>query len=55
MDHAGTRLDGSLHAMRGVIVFSVAEGVARRARFYLEPLDEGVAGVDDAVHDQVVR
>ena len=51
----GTRADGSAHHMRGVIVFSVRDGVANRARFYLEPVDATAATVDDAVRAQVVR
>ena len=35
--------------MRGVIVFGTAEGRAAWARFYLEPVDPGTDGVDDAV------
>jgi hypothetical protein len=33
----------------------VGDDVARWARFYLEPVDENVATVDDAVREQVVR
>lgn len=51
----GTRRDGSTHHMRGVIVFGVGDGVARWARFYLEPVDDESGTVDDAVHQQVVR
>jgi ketosteroid isomerase-like protein len=51
----GTRRDGSGHHMRGVVVFGVRDGLASWARFYLEPVDDGVATVDDAVRDQVVR
>jgi ketosteroid isomerase-like protein len=51
----GTRHDGTPHHMRGVVVFGVGGGVARWARFYLEPVDEGAGGVDDAVREQVVR
>lgn len=36
---AGTRRDGAAHLMRGVIIFEVADGVIRAARFYLEPVD----------------
>ena len=42
------------HQMRGVIVFGVRDGVARWARFYLEPVDEDAGTVDDAVREQVV-
>ncbi len=45
----------SAHQMRGVIVFRVFEGLAQRARFYLEPVDEDASSVDDAVREQVVR
>jgi len=51
----GTRLDQSAQCMRGVIVFEVAGGAATRARFFLEPVDEGTGTVDDAVAEQVVR
>ena len=51
----GTRRDGTAHHMRGVVVFGDDGGVARWARFYLEPVDEGAGGVDDAVREQVVR
>lgn len=50
---SGTRLDGSRHLMRGVIIFSVQEGRATWARFYLEPVDEASTSVDDAVSAQV--
>jgi ketosteroid isomerase-like protein len=51
----GTRRDGTTHHMRGVVVFGVRDGVARRARFFLEPVDEGADTVNDAVREQVVR
>jgi ketosteroid isomerase-like protein len=51
----GTRPDGSPHHMAGVIVFDVADGVAREARFFLEPVDASERSVDDAIRDQVVR
>lgn len=51
----GTRRDGTAHRMRGVIVFGVRDGVASWARFYLEPVDDDAATVDDAVREQVVR
>ena len=46
----GTRLDGELHEMRGVIVFDVAGELVQAARFYLEPLERESGTVDDAVH-----
>lgn len=51
----GTRRDGTAHHMRGVIVLDIGDGVARRAQFYLEPVDGGTSTVDDAVRDQVVQ
>jgi ketosteroid isomerase-like protein len=51
----GTRRDGTAHLMRGCIIFGVAGGLIRWARFYLEPVDESDATVDVAVRDQVVR
>jgi ketosteroid isomerase-like protein len=51
----GTRRDGTAHLMRGVVVFSVSNGVIRSAHFYLEPVDTGDATVNDAVRQQVVR
>ena len=45
----GTRRDGSPHLMRGVILFTVANGRASLARFYLEPVESGGGNVDDAV------
>ena len=51
----GTRRDGTTHHMRGVVVFRVRDGVAHRARFFLEPVDEGTGTVNDAVRAQVVR
>ena len=53
-EHRGTRRDGSLHHMRGVVILEVDDGRARRARFYLEPVDEASGGVDEAVRRQVV-
>lgn len=54
-DMRGTRRDGSAHHMAGVIVFEVVGDAARRASFFLEPVDESSASVDDAVRDQVLR
>ena len=51
----GTRRDGTAHRMAGVIVFEVADGLAHRATFFLEPVDEGPGTVDDAVRTEVVR
>jgi ketosteroid isomerase-like protein len=52
-EHRGTRPDGTTHLMRGVIIFTVGDGVITSARFFLEPVDEGDTGVDAAVLRQV--
>jgi ketosteroid isomerase-like protein len=46
----GTRRDGAEHHMRGVVMFTVNDGQATAARFYLEPLDTGDGDVNAAVH-----
>jgi ketosteroid isomerase-like protein len=46
---SGRRRDGARHLMRGVIVFTVADGRASRAQFYLEPVDAGAGDVNAAV------
>ncbi len=51
----GKRRDGRSHWMRGIIVFAVTDDAIRSARFYLEPVDEGEATVDDTIREQVVR
>jgi ketosteroid isomerase-like protein len=53
-EHRGTRPDGSPHLMRGVVIFGVEQGCAAWARFYLEPVQQGKGGVDDAVRRQVL-
>jgi ketosteroid isomerase-like protein len=53
-EHRGTRADGSAHLMRGVIMFTVADGRIARARFYMEPVEGDAGAVDDAVRRQVV-
>jgi ketosteroid isomerase-like protein len=45
----GTRRDGEPHLMRGVIIFGVDGDQASWARFYLEPVEPGEDGVDEAV------
>ena len=49
----GTRRDGSPHLMRGVIVFGVEGGRASWARFYLEPVLDDGADVNQAVRSAV--
>lgn len=52
-EHRGTRRDGSAHVMRGVVIFGVQGGLVSWARFYLEPVQGGSGGVDEAVRSQV--
>lgn len=42
----GTRLDGSLLQLRGVVVFVVDDRTIRSARFYLEPVEHDSGDVD---------
>src|SRR6266480_5622118 len=50
---SGTRRDGTMHQMAGVILFGVRDGSFSWARFYLEPVQTGGAGVDAAVRRHV--
>jgi hypothetical protein len=52
-EHRGTRRDGTAHLMRGVIIFGVEHDAIAWARFYLEPVEDGGGGVDQAVRAQV--
>jgi len=52
-EHRGTRRDGSVHMMRGVVIFGVAKGLLTWARFYLEPVQQGGENIDAAVRRQV--
>jgi len=45
----GTRRDGVPHLMRGILVFTVRDGLAVRLRFFLEPVDEAPVDADGAV------
>jgi ketosteroid isomerase-like protein len=49
----GTRRDGSPHLMRGVIIFRVRDGEFSSARFYVEPVEQGGVGVDEAIRQTV--
>ena len=46
----GTRRDGAEHHLCGVVIFTVVDGRATAARFYLEPLDTGDGDVNAAVN-----
>ena len=50
---SGARHDGSRHLLAGVIIFVVEQNLIQRARFYLEPVDDGPMNADDAVRAQV--
>jgi len=52
-DMTGTRRDGAAAHMAGVIVFGVRDGLFSWARFYLEPVHAGGAGVNQAVRQHV--
>lgn len=45
----GTRRDGSAHAMRGVVIFTINGDHIRSARFYLEPRDDSPRDVNAAI------
>jgi ketosteroid isomerase-like protein len=49
----GSRPDGSLHLMRGVVIFGVDQDQAAWARFYLEPVQLDSTSVDEAVRGQI--
>ena len=51
----GTRVDGSDHLMRGVSIFEVGGDAFTSVRFYLEPVERGGVGVDEAVKMAVGR
>lgn len=46
---SGNRRDGQAVLLRGVVIFDVAGGLAQRARFYVEPVEESSGDVDTAV------
>jgi hypothetical protein len=47
----GTHEDGSLLDMAGVVVFGVRDDRVAWARLYVEPVEQGGAGIDAAVRD----
>jgi ketosteroid isomerase-like protein len=52
---SGNRAQGGAHLMRGVTVMGIAVDEIRWIRFYLEPVEQGGAGVDRAVQQAVGR
>lgn len=51
----GRLLDASRHLVRGVTIFGVQEGRFAWVRFYLEPVEEEGAGIDEAIREQLGR
>jgi ketosteroid isomerase-like protein len=49
----GTRRDGTVHQMAGVVLFGVRDGRFSWARFYLEPVQAAGADVNAAVRQHV--
>ena len=47
----GTQADGSRLDMAGAVVLGVRDGLAAWARLYVEPVEQGGAGIDAAVQD----
>ncbi|MDR7191277.1 ketosteroid isomerase-like protein [Microbacterium sp. BE35] len=47
----GHHIDGSVFAMRGVVILSVRNGLIARMRLYVEPVDWGEGDIDAAVRD----
>lgn len=47
----GTRLDGAPVLMRGVMIFTVSDGLLAGVRFYMEPVDENGDDVDAAIEE----
>jgi hypothetical protein len=50
---AGTRRDGTVHQLAGVILFGVRDGRFAWARFYLEPVQADGADVNATVRQHV--
>jgi ketosteroid isomerase-like protein len=48
-DWAGTRADGVAYHMRGVVIMGLRDRRIAWARLYMEPVEEGGAGIDAAV------
>lgn len=48
-DWRGTRRDGTAHRMRGVTILRLKTSRVVSVRFYMEPVEEGGIGPDDAV------
>jgi ketosteroid isomerase-like protein len=51
VDWHGHHVDGSAFAMRGVIVATVRDDRIAAARLYVEPVEAGPEGIDEAVQE----
>jgi hypothetical protein len=49
----GTRADGIVQQMAGVIIFGVRDGRFSWARFYLEPVQPGGSDADQALRQRI--
>ena len=54
MEMKGHRADGSIHMMRGVVIFGVRDGRADWARFYMEQVEDTSGDVNKAVRNAVL-
>ena len=52
-EHRGTRPDGSALLMRGVMIFTAANGLITGLRFYMEEVEQSTGDIDDAVERTV--
>lgn len=50
-DWRGHHTDGSVFAMRGVVILTARDGLIARMRLYVEPVDAGDHDIDSAVRD----
>jgi hypothetical protein len=50
-DWRGRHTDGSVFAMRGVVILSARDGLIARMRLYMEPVDAGDGDINAAVRD----
>ena len=53
IEMSGTRLDGTEHLLRGVVIFGEEAGLAGWARFYMEPVEAASGGVDEAIQEHL--
>ncbi len=48
---SGHHVDGSVFAMRGVLVATTVDGLISSARLFVEPVEESGGGIDEAVEE----